>query len=481
MAAEPLAVIRTNAVGRSQFQRMLGAALARKRLACIACVAPLICLSPDAPGQDAGANKAAVATDSSAGASKPAIRHPGNATAAQGGVGLRSRAEVPANTGVVRSPGVAKGTVSRDPAAQSELDALQAPVLGRVNYHRTLAGLAPVASEARLLKAAQSHSNYLDSANQMGHYEDKTTNPYYTGNSPFDRIDAAHYDYAEAGEVVARQASAHPAGAVDALIAAIYHRFIILSVDFVQAGPGVSLKAHQGTDELNVTVDFGAEMLPPLPAPSVLTAYPAADQTRVPLDFDPAEEFPNPMPGHTLVGYPISIQVDARHAFAVESFQIYELAPYTPRRSLDAKLLTHATDPETPVHAAALIPLSPLAPATVYQVAFSGTVDQTPVSKTWQFTTGPENVVSMRFESPTVAPGGIQRIQLDGLDSEKGPYYLCYSPAALIKSVVHETEAQIAITTSTECEPDTPCEVSVSTSYRSCAKPFAGGSFAIAQ
>jgi hypothetical protein len=43
---------------------------------------------------------------------------------------------------------------------------------------------------------------------------------------------------------------------------AIYHRFIILSVDFVHAGPGVALKAHQGTDELHVTVDFGAETPP---------------------------------------------------------------------------------------------------------------------------------------------------------------------------------------------------------------------------
>ena len=354
-------------------------------------------------------------------------------------------------------------------------------MLGRVNYHRALAGVAPVAAEPRLLKAAQSHSNYLDSANQMGHYEDKKTNPYYTGNSPFDRIDAVHYDYAEAGEVVARQPSSHPAGAVDALVTAIYHRFIILSVDFVQAGPGVSLKAHQGTDELNVTVDFGAETLPPLPPPSLLTVYPAVDQTGVPRDFDPAEEFPNPMPGHTLVGYPISIQVDARHPFEVASFQIYEVAPYTPRRALEAKLLTHAVDAETPAHAAALIPVSPLAPATVHQVVFSGSVNNTPVSKTWQFMTAPESVVMMTFASPSVAAGGIQQIRLDGLDSEKGPYYLCYSPARMVKSLVHETETQIALTTSTECEPGTSCQVSVSASYRSCAKPFADGTFTIAQ
>ncbi len=456
-----------------------------KRLASTALAAALVYLSFNAIAQDADTARPSSGNDGATDRSKAAIRHPGSTTASQGGVGPQSRPELPAGAAVVRSPGTGNapqpGAAQRDAAAQAALDALQAPVLERVNYHRGLAGLAPVAAEPRLLKAAQSHSNYLDSANQMGHYEDKKTNPYYTGNSPFDRIDAAHYDYAEAGEVVAHQPSSHPAGAVDALVTAIYHRFIILSVDFVHAGPGVSLKAHQGTDELNVTVDFGAETLPPLPPPSVLTVYPVVGQTGVPSDFDPAEEFPNPMPGHTLVGYPVSVQVDARHAFEVESFQLYEMTPDTPRRALDAKLLTHAVDAETPAHAAALIPVSPLAPVTVHEVVFTGSVNKMPVSMTWQFMTAPESAVKMRFASPTVAPGGVQQITLDGLDTEKGPYYLCYAPAQLVKSLVHETETQIAMTTSTGCEPDTSCQVSVSASYRSCAKPFAGGTFTIAR
>jgi hypothetical protein len=37
------------------------------------------------------------------------------------------------------------------------------------------------------------------------------------------------------------------------------------------------------------------------------------------------------------------------------------------------------------------------------------------------------------------------------------------------------------MTTSTECEPDASCQVSVSASYRSCAKPFAGGTFTISR
>jgi hypothetical protein len=114
-------------------------------------------------------------------------------------------------------------------------------------------------------------------------------------------------------------------------------------------------------------------------------------------------------------------------------------------------------------------------------VVFSGSVNGIPVSRTWEFLTAPEQTVTMNFASPKIAPGGIQQITLDGLDSEKGPYYLCYAPARLVKGVVHESETQIAMTTSAECEPNSACQVSVSASYRSCAKPFAGGTFTIAQ
>src|SRR5262245_20277472 len=189
----------------------------------------------------------------------------------------------------------------------------------------------------------------------MGHYEDKKNNPFYTGNSPFDRIGFSGYNYAQAGEVVARQHSSDPAAAVDALMTAVYHRFIILSLDFVHAGPGVALQSNGGAEELDVTVDFGAEALPP--PHSAVTVYPVLGETGVPTDFDPAQELPSPMPGHSLVGYPISIQVDARRALAVQSFELYQTAPVASPQALPAKLLTHAVDAETPGHAAALIPV----------------------------------------------------------------------------------------------------------------------------
>jgi len=361
------------------------------------------------------------------------------------------------------------------------LDELQAAALARVNYYRNLAGLPPVAAEPRLALVAQAHSSYLDSTNEMGHYEDKKSNPFYTGNSPFDRIDFSGYDYAEAGEVVARQHSSHPAAAVDALMTAIYHRFIILSVEYVHAGPGVALQSNGGAEELDVTVDFGAETLPPASPHSAVTVYPVLGQTGVPTDFDPAEELPSPMPGHSLVGYPISIQVDARRTLAVRSFELYQTAPVASPQALQAKVLTHTVDAETPAHGAALIPVSPLEPAAIYKAVFTGTVDGTPVSTSWEFMTAPQTPVTMSFALPKVPPGGIQRVTIEGLDLAKGPYYLCYSPAQLVKSLVHETETRIVVTTGTDCDPGASCEVNLSASYHSCAKPFAGGTFTIVE
>ena len=139
-------------------------------------------------------------------------------------------------------------------------------------------------------------------------------------------------------------------------MAAIYHRFIILSGDYTQAGPGVTLDANQGAEELDVTVDFGAEKFAQSSNPTSLTLYPFDGQQRVPTDFDPAQESPDPMPGHTLVGYPLSVQVDPRSTLEVERFELQDVSSADRPRRVDAKLLTHAIDAETPASAAALIP-----------------------------------------------------------------------------------------------------------------------------
>jgi len=410
---------------------------------------------------------------------QPAVRTPGAKSGRPGGVKPSSLKSLPLETGSVRSIDASEASAG---ASAGGLNALQQRVLDRVNYYRAMAGVAPVRANVKLLDAAQSHASYLGAAGTTGHYETNKSNPYYTGYSPFDRIKAQRYSYVAAGEVVASEPSSHPARAVDALMAAIYHRFIILSGEFTQAGPGVTLDTNQGVEELDVTVDFGADNFAQSPNSTNLTLYPFDGQRQVPTDFDPAQESPDPMPGHTLVGYPLSVQAGPRSTLDVERFELQDISsPGHPRR-VDAKLLTHSAGAETPVNAAALIPIEPLAPGTAYQASFAGSVSGRPVNKVWRFNTADLRAVTMTFGSPVVAAGGVQQVKLHGLDGEKGAYYLCYSPARLVRSLQHETETQFSITTSTGCDADNSCQVIVqATYYSTCTQPFATGAFNVSR
>jgi uncharacterized protein YkwD len=425
----------------------------------------------------AGSEQQTGATADGSGA-PPAVRAPGAASGRSGGVAASSRKSLPLDTRSSRSIEAGEALSS---APTGSLNTLQQRVLDRVNYYRTMAGVAPVRADMKLLDAAQSHASYLGATATTGHYEPNKSNPFYTGYSPFDRITARRYSYVAAGEVVASESSTHPARAVDALMAAIYHRFIILSGDYTQAGPGVALNAKGGTELLDVTVDFGSQLSSPRPQESgKLTLYPYDGQQGVPVDFDSAQESPDPMPGHAIVGYPVSVQADPRSTLAVERFDLTEDSPAGSGRPLEARLLARAVDAETPTSAAALIAHAPLKDATTYRVAFSGSVDGQPVSRAWTFTTAASVPVTLTFASPAVAAGAVQRGTLDGLDTEKGPYYLCYSPARLIRSLQHETQRHFAMATTTDCEAGAVCQVTVQATYHStCSNPFAVGTFNI--
>jgi hypothetical protein len=55
---------------------------------------------------------------------------------------------------------------------------------------------------------------------------------------------------------------------------------------------------------------------------------------------------------------------------------------------LATRLLVRGRDPNTTMSSvAAIVPLSPLAANTTYDVSFTGTVSGAAVSKTWSFTT----------------------------------------------------------------------------------------------
>ncbi|WP_082551814.1 CAP domain-containing protein [Massilia sp. Root351] len=251
-----------------------------------------------------------------------------------------------------------------------------------INYRRQQAGLAALARNARIDLAAQAHSSYQRQNNTVTH--DQTAGlPGFTGVTLKDRLASAGYALVGAyayGEVISAASETSGFYHAEELITAIYHRFVIMEPVFREAGTGSATGNGYTyfTADFATTNGYGAGV-----GRGKLVVYPAVNQTRVPLNFFSDTESPDPVPNQNEVGYPISVQGDISAAVNVQTFTV------RPRGGADlpVRLLTRATDRETPVAGAAIIPLSVLKAATTYDVTFTGTVDGVTANRSWSFTT----------------------------------------------------------------------------------------------
>lgn len=261
------------------------------------------------------------------------------------------------------------------------------------NFRRRQAGLPELARNALIDKAAQAHSTYQTlNGNKITHDETRG-NPGYTGNTFCDasqgttRMEAAGYyfgiDGGICGEVISESSSSSGMIAAENLITAIYHRFVIFEPLFREAGAGF---ATGSTGRTFLTVDFAGKGFAPVLGKGNFVVYPYPGQANVPGNFFSDSEEPDPVPDKNEVGYPISIHADAYNSsIKVTSFTV------RPRggANLPVRLLTQDTDSNMQGEAseAAIVPLSPLARGTVYDVQFVGSVDGVPATRDWSFTT----------------------------------------------------------------------------------------------
>jgi uncharacterized protein YkwD len=251
------------------------------------------------------------------------------------------------------------------------------------NYRRQQIGLAAVARNSLLNDAAQGHSDY-QRLNQIITHEQTPGNPGFTGARLEDRLRTAGYIFNQSsysyGEVISATGSIAGSSAADELIAAIYHRFVIFQPMFKEAGAG-NASAPNGYSYF--TTNFAANGLGPGVGRGNVVHYPFTDQQHLPTVFHSDRETPDPVQNRDEVGYPVSIHADITAVVNVQSFSL------TPRggAALPVHLLSRATDPNTPVSVAAIIPVDILAAKTTYDVQFTGTVDGVAVRRTWSFTT----------------------------------------------------------------------------------------------
>ncbi|MDB5729006.1 MAG: hypothetical protein JWQ00_2211 [Noviherbaspirillum sp.] len=255
--------------------------------------------------------------------------------------------------------------------------------LNWINYRRVQTGLPAVTRNGLIDAAAQAHSNYQKLNDTITHIE-TPGRPGFTGVSPGDRLAAANYVFTQRsyahGEVISATAEQSGFGAVENLIAAIYHRYAILEPTFKEAGTGSATVTNGYT---YFTTNLATNGLAPGIPRGTVVIYPYDNQQLVPTIFFSDREIPDPVPDRNEVGYPVSVHANITATIGVQTFAI------RPRGGADlpVRLLTHQTDSETPLSAASIIPTGILAPQTTYEVRFAGTVDGVPVERSWSFRT----------------------------------------------------------------------------------------------
>lgn len=273
--------------------------------------------------------------------------------------------------------------VTTEAGAPAYLGETSTDGLNWFNFRRQQAGLTALVRQPLLDSAARKHSEYQRMNDVISH-DQEPGRPGFTGASLGDRLRAEPYPFQQSsyafGEVIS--ASTNPSGfvAADALVTAIYHRFVILEPVFTHFGAGSSTQSGGYTW---FTTNFATDGLSSGLGRGNFITWPAASQTNIPVFFLTDSEIPDPLPDQNASGYPISIHADITSRVSVEQFTLRRPggAP------LATRLLSATTDSYTGDSVAAIVPLGVLSPNTVYEARFVGAVDGVPTDYRWTFTT----------------------------------------------------------------------------------------------
>jgi uncharacterized protein YkwD len=272
-------------------------------------------------------------------------------------------------------------TATPEPGAPQATGVTATDAFNWINYRRGQAGLAPLARNGTVDRAAQAHSDYLKANNTVSHNQ-VAGSPGFTGVTLLDRLLAAGYRFTGSyayGEVISAVGNTSGAAAVDELITAIYHRFVIFEPRFKEIGAGAASNASgytYVTANFTANAGYGAGI-------SGVVVWPRDAQAGVQRNFFSDQESPDPVQNQNEVGYPVSVHANIDATVTVDSFTIRVRGG----AEAPAKLLSHATDAATHKSSAAIVPLGVLRANTVYDVNFSGKVNGANVTRAWSFTT----------------------------------------------------------------------------------------------
>ncbi len=252
-----------------------------------------------------------------------------------------------------------------------------------INYRRRQAGLPALEREARLDLAAQRHSNYQQLNDVVTHDEDSGKAGFVAATAS-ERLRAADFplltsSFAD-GEVIAATGMPDGFAAVEGLLGAIYHRYVVLEPMFNAVGAGA---AHRNGSFHWLTMSLVGIRGSTGIAKGSIVVWPLPSQTKVRTNFFSDQETPDPVPQADEVGYPVSVHANLNAMLRVDRFTLSG----PDGQAVEVRQLDAAADRDTPSSAAAIIPLQPLRGSTTYSVSFAGRVDGQAVERRWQFTT----------------------------------------------------------------------------------------------
>lgn len=264
----------------------------------------------------------------------------------------------------------AKQNPPKEPSAEPAPDATVA-LLAQLNRLRTSAGLGAVMLDDDSSRGCLAHAKYLarHRAADIDLRAEDANRPGYTG------------DGARAAQV-ALIALAESTAALDQWLGGMPGRLALLDAQLRTVGVGV---VRTGTGEWIAVVDAVRGRGEPI------VIYPAQKQSDVPLSFGVGPELPD----RTVAGFPITITFPPGQQVVAGTIELrdeqgnavdgYVSNPEKPTRF--GKNADDERDRRRQRNSIALIPKTPLRPATSYQVKASAQIDGKPRRFDWSFTT----------------------------------------------------------------------------------------------
>ena len=297
--------------------------------------------------------------------------------------------------------------------ADTGLEAVQA-----LSRYRQAMGLSAVAPSEKLNQTALGHSQYLSALTDrsildklapdgtLEMHRERVGYLKFIGVTIGDRTKRFGYAYSAGEQIVFNDKGSTGAGAVEQLMATVYHRSGLFNPAWTELGTAV--------DTPDAVLVMGEGALRGRVAADWLGVYPADQSTTARVAF--RNELPDPAPDRPgqWLGLPISIHTATGQTLKTFKFDLLDARG----AKVAGRLLEAKTDARIVKNEAFFLPDKPLQYGARYEVQADISVGTTSKNLRWSFQTPPNPFVVLPLAATTeLMPGVPQTIELQGLQA----------------------------------------------------------------